>query len=137
LDEVTIKNLEILSSTYEGSEKYSLLNIIDTTQTAGGARLLRYIITNPIKDQQQLERRLNTIEKYMDDGMMERVIDGNIYKESTSKRIHQMLSHVRDIPKLISLLLYKKLLPSTCIKLRSTLRIFFENKFLLDELRYL
>ena len=51
LDEVTIKNLELLSSTYEGSEKYSLLNILDTTKTSGGARLLRYLITNPIKDQ--------------------------------------------------------------------------------------
>ena len=53
LDEVTIKNLEILSSSYENSEKYSLLNILDTTQTAGGARLLRYLVTNPIKDQKQ------------------------------------------------------------------------------------
>lgn len=35
LDEVTIKNLEILSSTYENSEKYSLLHILDTTQTSG------------------------------------------------------------------------------------------------------
>ena len=35
LDDVTIKNLEILSSSYENSEKYSLLNILDTTQTAG------------------------------------------------------------------------------------------------------
>jgi DNA mismatch repair ATPase MutS len=35
LDEVTIKNLEILSSSYENSEKYSLLNIMDTTQTVG------------------------------------------------------------------------------------------------------
>lgn len=137
LDEVTIKNLEILSSTYESNEKYSLLNIIDTTQTAGGARLLRYVITNPIKDKQQLERRLTTIEKYMSDETMERLTDGNIYREHISKRIHQMLSHVRDIPKLISILLYKKLLPNTFIKLRATLRIFFENKFLLDELSYL
>jgi DNA mismatch repair protein MutS len=137
LDEVTIKNLEILSSTYESNEKYSLLNIIGTTQTAGGARLLRYVITNPIKDKQQLERRLTTIEKYMNDETMERLIDGNIYREHISKRIHQMLSHVRDIPKIISILLYKKLLPNTFIKLRATLRIFFENKFLLDELSYL
>ena len=137
LDEVTIKNLELLSSSYENSEKYSLLNILDTTQTAGGARLLRYLITNPIKDQKQLQRRLDTIEKYSGEESMERLVDWIVYKEHTSKRIHQLLTHVRDIPKLISLLLYKKLLPSTCIKLRATLRIFFENKFLLDELKHL
>jgi len=124
LDEVTIKNLELLSSTYEGSEKYSLLNILDTTKTSGGARLLRYLITNPIKDQWQLERRLDTIENYYS-------------KEDESKNIHQLLSNVRDIPKLVSTILYKKLLPNTFIKLRATLRIFFENKFLLDELKYL
>ena len=60
-----------------------------------------------------------------------------MYKENISKRIHQLLAHVRDIPKLISILVYKKLLPNTFIKLRATLRIFFENKFLLDELKYL
>jgi DNA mismatch repair ATPase MutS len=137
LDEVTIKNLELLSSTYESSEKYSLLNILDNTQTAGGSRLLRYLITNPIKDQTQLERRLNTIEYYLNNGNVEILKDGNIYNEWKSKRIHQLLGIVRDIPKLVSMLLYKKLLPSTFIKLRATLRIFFDNKFLLDELKHL
>lgn len=59
-----------------------------------------------------------------------------MFKEGRSKHIHQLLVHVRDIPKLVSIVLYKKLLPNTFIKLRSTLRIFFENKFLLDELTY-
>jgi len=58
-------------------------------------------------------------------------------KEDESKHIHQLLANVRDIPKLVSTMLYKKLLPNTFIKLRATLRIFFENKFLLDELKYL
>jgi DNA mismatch repair ATPase MutS len=34
LDDVTIKNLEIFTSSYEGSEKYSLCGILDTTKTA-------------------------------------------------------------------------------------------------------
>ncbi len=67
---------------------------------------------------------MNTIENYYG-------------KEQESKNIHQLLSNVRDIPKLVSTILYKKLLPNTFIKLRVTLRIFFENTFLLDELKYL
>lgn len=137
LDEVTIKNLEILSSTYEGSAKYSLLNILDSTQTAGGSRLLRQIITTPIKDREQLEWRLDCIQHYLKEENIERVKQGNIYREEKSKHIHQLLGQVRDIPKLISIILYKKLLPTTFIKLRSSLRIFFENKSLLDELSYL
>ena len=35
LDDVTIKNLEILASSYENSEKYSLFHMLNNTQTAG------------------------------------------------------------------------------------------------------
>lgn len=35
LDDITIKNLELFSSSYEGSEKYSLIGILDTTKTSG------------------------------------------------------------------------------------------------------
>ncbi len=124
LDEVTIKNLELLSSSYEGSERYSLFHILNTTQTAGGARLLHHTLTNPIKDLEQLQRRLDMIENFFSD-------------QEKSKHIHQLLANVRDIPKLVTTILYKKLLPNTFIKLRSTLRIFFENAFLLDELKAL
>ena len=124
LDDVTIKNLELLTSSYEWSEKYSLFHIVNTTQTAGGTRLLRYILTNPTKDVQQLQRRLDTIEKYFND-------------QEKSKHIHALLANVRDIPKLVTTILYKKLLPNTFIKLRATLRIFFENTFLLNELSYI
>lgn len=124
LDEVTIKNLELLSSSYEWSEKYSLFHILNTTQTAGGSRLLHHTLTNPIKSLEQLQRRLDMIEKYFSD-------------QEKSKNIHHFLCNVRDIPKLVTTILYKKLLPNTFIKLRSTLRIFFENTFLLDELKIL
>jgi DNA mismatch repair ATPase MutS len=97
---------------------------LNTTKTAGGTRLLHNLLTNPIKDQQQLQRRLDTIENYFT-------------KQEESKNIHQLLNNVRDIPKLVTTILYKKLLPNTFIKLRATLRIFFENTFLLHELKAL
>lgn len=135
LDEVTIKNLELLSSSYEGSERYSLFHILNTTQTAGGARLLHHTLTNPIKDPEQLQRRLDHIERYYN-----QIRDKGIGTSTMSHvpdTIHHLLGNVRDIPKLVTTILYKKLLPNTFIKLRSTLRIFFENTFLLDELKKL
>jgi len=129
LDEVTIKNLELLSSTYEGSEKHSLFHTINTTKTWVGTRLLRHTLTNPIKDISQLQRRLDQIERYFNQETRE--------KEQGTRKIHQLLHNVRDIPKLVTTILYKKLLPSTFIKLRATLRIFFENSFLLHELEIL
>ncbi len=134
LDDVTIKNLEILTSTYEGNERYSLFHILDSTQTSWGSRLLRHILTNPIKDITQLQWRLDMIDQYRSDDTIERISDGTIHKEAKTKRIRQLLSHVRDIPKLVSSILYKKTLPNTFIKLRATLRIIFGNSFLLEEL---
>ncbi|MEI8252812.1 MAG: hypothetical protein WCG25_03555 [bacterium] len=42
-----------------------------------------------------------------------------------SKHIHHELSTVKDISKLVSNILYKKLLPSNFVKLRQTLDVFF------------
>lgn len=64
LDDITIKNLEILSSNYENSEKYSLFHILNTTKTASGTRRLHHLLTNPIKDIEQLQRRLDHIERF-------------------------------------------------------------------------
>ncbi|MDD3262984.1 MAG: DNA mismatch repair protein MutS [Candidatus Absconditabacteria bacterium] len=121
LDEVTLKNLEIFSSSYESSEKYSLIGILDTTKTSGGSRLLRSILSNPINDFDQLNTRLGHIEYYLNN-------------EHDTHHIHNQLGNVSDIPKIMSNLLYRKLLASGFIRLRSTLRLFFEQNIMLDEL---
>jgi len=122
LDDVTLKNLEIFSSSYEGSEKYSLIWILDNTKTSGWSRLLRYILANPINNLDQLNQRLNHIQWYFDN-------------EHDTHKIHYQLWNVSDIPKTISNLLYKKLLASWFVKIRSTLRLFFEQDFILKELK--
>ena len=129
LDEVTIKNLEIFTSSYENSEKYSLIGILDRTQTAGGSRLLRYVLTNPTNTLAELENRLNHITYYLGENMIRPQMTG-----IDTHRIHAILNNVSDIPKLTTMILYKKLTPSLFIKLRATLRIFFEHSLLMKEL---
>jgi len=121
LDDVTLKNLEIFNSSYEWSEKYSLIWILDKTKTSGWSRLLRSILANPTNNFDQLNFRLNHIEWYLEN-------------EHSTHHIHNQLSNVFDIPKIISNLLYRKLLPSGFIKLRSTLRLFFDQKDMHQEL---
>lgn len=121
LDEVTLKNLEIFSSSYEGSEKYSLIGVLDNTKTSGWSRLLRFILMNPINNFDQLNYRLNHIEWYKN-------------HEQETYRIHNQLNSVCDISKTMSNLLYRKLLPSGFVKLRSTLRLFFEQNDMLEQL---
>jgi len=129
LDDVTIKNLEVFASSYENSEKYSLIWILDRTQTAGGARLLRYLLANPVNDLPVLEARLAHIEYYLQEHMIHPALTG-----LDTHRIHSLLNNVTDIPKLLSTILYRKLTPNVFIRLRATLRIFFDNPLLFKEL---
>ena len=56
LDPATRRNLE-LTSTLRGEPAPTLLSLLDTTVTAGGARLLRHWLTNPLRDRGPLTAR--------------------------------------------------------------------------------
>lgn len=113
LDEVTVKNLELFSSSYEHSEKYSLIGIIDNTQTAGGSRLLRSLLMHPIHDAAMLTQRQRHVSYFCD--------------HADRHAIHSLLRHVHDIPKMVSTILYKPLNPLNFIKLRTTLAVFLDQ----------
>jgi DNA mismatch repair protein MutS len=114
LDEVTMKNLEIFSSSYEHSEKYSLVWILDNTYTNGGARLLRHIISHPVHDMSVLAQRQQHIQYCI--------------QHNDLHAMHQLLRQVHDIPKMVSTILYKQLTPLSFVKLRSTLAIFLDER---------
>ncbi len=114
LDEITIKNLEIFNSSYEAKEKYSLIGIIDNCSSTGGSKLLRYSLANPLANLSQIQERLDHIAYYQQ------------HKER-SHSIHQLLKKTTDIPKILTTILYKKLLPSQFIKLRNTLDYFYNE----------
>jgi len=113
LDQVTIKNLELFASSYENSEKYSLIGIIDNTQTAGGSRYLRALLVNPIHDVQALRTRQSHIQYFCD--------------HTDRQSIYHLLRQVHDIPKMVSTILYKPLNPLFFVKLRSTLAVFLDQ----------
>ena len=127
MDDITVKNLEIFSSSYENNEQYSLFWILDHTRTSAWARLLRYYLSNPINSLQEIQKRQNFIDHYQ-----------NV---SHSSEIMKRLWDTFDLQKLTSSILYKKLNPIPFLKLRSTLKLFFWNNeqsnILLDELRFL
>lgn len=54
------KHLEIVESTSE--ENKTLLSVLDSTETAMGARLLRRILLQPLKDIEQIDARLDAVE---------------------------------------------------------------------------
>jgi len=84
--------------------------VIDHTKTALGARLLREVLIHPTKNISTIERRQKQIAYYMNNS-------------DEAQTIMQALSHMLDIPKIVSLILYKKHTPTTLGKLRYALSL--------------
>ena len=64
LDSSTKRNLEIISSISEGSREGTLISILDSTQTAMGARLLKNWISRPLKKLTQINKRLECVSEF-------------------------------------------------------------------------
>ncbi len=67
MDKFTIRNLELLSSSYDGEQGHSLLNVLDNTVSPMGARLLKRWILLPPRDRKVIERRLESVEQLIKD----------------------------------------------------------------------
>ncbi|MDY0096790.1 MAG: hypothetical protein RBS01_00370, partial [Candidatus Dojkabacteria bacterium] len=67
LDRATIRNLELVSSSYSNDIHNSLFSIIDFTSTQMGKRLLYSWILNPLIEKKGIEERLNMIEIFLSD----------------------------------------------------------------------
>ncbi len=64
LDDSTKRNLEIISSISGGSREGTLISILDRTQTAMGARLLKNWISRPLKKLSQLHKRQECVSEF-------------------------------------------------------------------------
>lgn len=66
LDSSTKRNLEIISSMNEASREGSLISILDRTQTAMGARLLKNWISRPLKKLAQINKRQECVSEFFE-----------------------------------------------------------------------
>ncbi len=64
LDDSTKRNLEIISSISGGNREGTLISILDRTQTAMGARLLKNWISRPLKKLSQLHKRQECVTEF-------------------------------------------------------------------------
>ena len=65
IDEWTTRNLELRSST-EGSQKHSLLGVMDETRSPMGARLLRRWMSYPLLDAGRIRKRQGAVEELLE-----------------------------------------------------------------------
>ena len=65
LDSYTIKNLEIFESLSSGDKKGTLINVLDRTVSAGGSRLLKKWILQPLTKIEDINKRLDRVEEFL------------------------------------------------------------------------
>lgn len=108
LDRVALRNLELVESSRNKSRRGSLLWILDKTRTTMGSRQLRAWIEHPLKDQREIERRLDAVEQLIADPM-------------TSESLRQTFDSVYDIERLLSRIAYDTVNARDCLSLVATL----------------
>jgi len=67
LDYISQRNLELINSLWERGKDATLYSIFNQTQTPMGARLLKKFILQPLTDVEEINQRLNIVQKFKDD----------------------------------------------------------------------
>src|SRR6056297_1709048 len=118
IDEATQKILELVANMTDHSRSYTLLEVIDHTRTAMGARTLRCRLLHPLRNLSALEHRLNLVELFYKDQM-------------TLSQLRSRLAGIRDIERLTSRIALEKAHAKDLLAIRHSLEQVLEISELL------
>ena len=104
MDRFTFRNLEIFSSAY-GGEGVALVDVIDRCSSPMGARLLRTWLSMPIMDIDELNRRYD-------------VVDHFVNKPSSLEQVQSYISEIGDQERILSRAAAGKIMPREVMQLR-------------------
>lgn len=107
LDKFTIRNLELLNTPFEGG--VPLIEILDSTVTPMGARLMRRWLLLPLKSKEEIEKRLEAVE----------VLYGN---EQLAEKIREQLQQVGDLERLAAKVAAGRISPRELVQLNKFLQ---------------
>ena len=116
LDANAVRNLEILRNNAEGKRYGSLLWLLDKTKTGMGARKLVSMLSSPLCEKTEIEKRLDAVDE---------LCKGTVMRMG----IADMLGGVRDIERLTGRVSNGNLQPRDCIALSSSLAAVPNLKF--------
>ncbi len=120
LDLSTKRNLEILYTIQEGQSEGSLISVLDKTKTAMGARLLKKWINAPLRNKDQIEKRLQCVEDFFKNKNLRNNLQ-NEFKE------------IGDLERLVSKVCTNRANPRELVYLKNSLRKIPLVKQLLDQ----
>ena len=97
LDKFTIRSLELLQSMQE--DGVSLLDVIDRTTTAMGARMLKRWTVFPLMDVASINKRLDVVETFFRKPDFRQTIDDNLHRIGDMERIISKVAVGRVSPR--------------------------------------
>lgn len=121
LDATAIRNLEIVRNIRDGREKDSLLDVMDMTVTAAGARLLRSWLLEPLLDLEQIRRRQDAVEDFFNH-TIER------------QELRKILKQIGDLERLTGKISLGVANPRDLVSLKKSLRLLPELRKWLEPL---
>lgn len=104
LDTHTRRNLELTESIRGRNRKGTLLQLLDRTSTAMGARMLRTWIEQPLLNRMRINKRLDSVEEFVSQHIL-------------TERIAEELSKIYDVERLLSKVSYSSLNAHDCLSL--------------------
>ena len=121
MDSSCIRNLELVENLYDRTQKNTLLDVIDKTQTAQGARLLRSWLLKPLKDVKEINNRLLIVEMFYND-------------DTNRQKLKDILRNIADIERITNRITSKNATPKDLITLKESLELIPEIKTLLQQI---
>lgn len=110
LDATARRNLEITQNARDGSSRATLLKVMDKTRTSMGARNLRRWLEQPLRDEKEINSRLNAVEELISSGKIRSNLDGSI-------------GLVKDIERLCTKLVYGNPSPRDFVAIKQSLEV--------------
>lgn len=107
MDRFTIRNLELISGNSEGN--HTLLGVLDHTVSPMGARLLKRWIVFPLKNIQQINERLDTVEFL-------------VRETELRNKVSHCIKQCGDIERIVSRIPLKKINPREVLQLAKGLK---------------
>jgi DNA mismatch repair protein MutS len=107
MDRFTIRNLELLQSVAEGGD--TLLKVLDNTATPMGARLLKRWMVFPLRENQKISERLDSVEHL-------------ILASELHTKLVQSMKQCGDVERLVSKIPLRKINPREVLQLARALK---------------
>ena len=118
LDVSSRRNLELTETMREKNKKGSLLSVLDKTQTAMGARLLRKWVEQPLLSKEEINQRLDGVEELFQDLFLreeikeilhsmydfERIMSRVVYQNANARDLAALKNSVENLPLLKKIL---------------------------------